>query len=373
MSDFIAELEPSFYRDCKYRDLAELSIHNYRRVFKVYRDWLSANGYPIDYTCLEADRYVEWSEYLKENRAPSTANLYLVLVRAFVAWAHAEGEVDSTLPTITVSPGPRKPQVIEDDTLSKLLKAAKHHKRHLAIRAELLVRLLVDTGVRREELVGIKLDDIDMDDLSINVTGKGSKTRLVYFGNNTARALDRYMRIRGHFPGSATPWLLLGQQGRLRANGVQLAMINAERRRNMPGRVQETRTVKYGADQIDAEQGGLFLEYAYAQLLDELGRPYEWAAYSEDPNEYRQPDFYHDERWVEIKRVNDQHNLTHWVDEKVKKAHYTVSGYIPFNWDKDSQRFVWDTDNIEFYGYHKLVDGNLEFAHPMSYVMGVNV
>lgn len=156
----------------------------------------------------------------------------------------------------------------------------------------------------------------------------------------------------------------------LTSDRIQLAMINAERRRNMPGRVQETRTVKYGPDQIDAEPGGLLLEYAYAQLLDECGKSYEWAAYSEDPNEYRQPDFYHNGRWVEIKRVNDQYNLTHWVDTKVKRADYTVSGYIPYNWDKDSRRFVWDTDHIEFYGYYRLVDGELEFAHPMSKIVG---
>lgn len=221
MSDFIAELEPSFYRECKYKDLAELSIRNYRRTFKVYRDWLSNNGYPIDYTCLEAERYLEWSEWLRENRAPSTANLYLILVRSFVTWAHGEGEVDNVLPRITIPPAARKPQVIEDDLLTKLLKATKQEKRQLAIRAELIVRLLLDTGIRRSELVGIKTTDIDMEDLSIKVLGKGNKSRLVYFGNNTARALDRWLRVRKQFPGHATPWLLLGQQGRLKANGVR--------------------------------------------------------------------------------------------------------------------------------------------------------
>jgi integrase len=222
--DFLTSLEPSFYRDCKYRELAELSIVNYKRAIKVYRNWLNDNKHPIDDTCLQPDTYAEFAGWVKENRAPSTANLYITLVRAFANWAYDEGEITEKVPFIKVKPGPRKPQVIEDDTLALLIKACKQHERKLAIRNELIVRLLLDTGIRRAELLGIKLNDIDFDDLSIQVTGKGNKTRLVYFGNNTGRSIDRYLRVRDKFPGAKSDWLLLGRNGKLGAGGLKLIL-----------------------------------------------------------------------------------------------------------------------------------------------------
>lgn len=51
----------------------------------------------------------------------------------------------------------------------------------LGLRNRLVMELLYATGVRVSELVGIKLKDIDINNRSIVVTGKGNKTRIVFF------------------------------------------------------------------------------------------------------------------------------------------------------------------------------------------------
>ncbi|WP_255349684.1 site-specific integrase [Halostagnicola sp. A56] len=49
------------------------------------------------------------------------------------------------------------------------------------LRDELIIRLLFQTGLRVSELIGIELSDIDQNNRSINVRGKGRKNRTVYY------------------------------------------------------------------------------------------------------------------------------------------------------------------------------------------------
>ena len=206
------DLLPSFYRECNFKKLSKNAIINYQKAFKCYRRF---------YSELTIDNYLEWSDWLKDNYAPSSANLYLMLLRAFANWAYEEGEISFKLPSVQITPRPRKPQVIDDQILAKLIEATKRLDRPMAVRAELIIRLLLDTGIRKSELVGIKVKDIDFDDMSIQVTGKGEKPRFVYFGYRTARCLDRYLRIRKTFKHAHSDFLLLGQQGAIGGNGVR--------------------------------------------------------------------------------------------------------------------------------------------------------
>jgi site-specific recombinase XerC len=57
-----------------------------------------------------------------------------------------------------------------------------------------IIMLLLDTGLRREALAGIQLDDLDPTIRSSGCSTKGRVQREVPFGQRTAQALDRYLR-----------------------------------------------------------------------------------------------------------------------------------------------------------------------------------
>ena len=60
--------------------------------------------------------------------------------------------------------------------------------------------LLIDNGLRISELVNLKMDDVHMDEEYLKVMGKGKKERIVPFGSNAQRALQRYLfRFRPAF------------------------------------------------------------------------------------------------------------------------------------------------------------------------------
>lgn len=230
--DLLDELKPSFERELNYRQLARQSIENYRNAFAAYRNWLNANNYPIDATCVSASRYIEYGEWLKANRAASTTNHRMKLLRVFIQWCYEMGECPSPVPAFSVPAGDRKPQVIPDDTLKALIAICKTYPRHYALRNELIVRLLLDTGMRRRELANVRIRDID--NMSISIVGKGEKPRYVYFGNNTGRVLDRYLRVRSQFPGADCGYLLLGSHGKLGRSGIYSVIKRLCERAELP-------------------------------------------------------------------------------------------------------------------------------------------
>lgn len=72
----------------------------------------------------------------------------------------------------------------------------KEDNTYLRIRNLLLLEILFDTGLRVSEAVNIKIKDIDFKNHSIRVLGKGSKERIVYFGDYASNYLEEYLSLR---------------------------------------------------------------------------------------------------------------------------------------------------------------------------------
>ena len=85
----------------------------------------------------------------------------------------------------------------------------------LELRDRALFELAYSSGLRAEELVSLDLDSVDFDGECVRVEGKGSKTRLVPFGEHARRALERYLeRGRPALEVRNEPALLLSKSGR---------------------------------------------------------------------------------------------------------------------------------------------------------------
>ena len=72
----------------------------------------------------------------------------------------------------------------------------KEDNTYLRLRNLLLLEILFDTGLRVSEAVNIKIKDIDFKNHSIRVLGKGSKERIVYFGDYASNYLEEYLSLR---------------------------------------------------------------------------------------------------------------------------------------------------------------------------------
>jgi site-specific recombinase XerD len=83
------------------------------------------------------------------------------------------------------------PAILDEDGLRRLLRQCEC-KDYESRRDAAVIRLLLDSGMRRAELVGLKVDDIDFEHNIAVVLGKGRRPRSCPFGKRTAQALDRY-------------------------------------------------------------------------------------------------------------------------------------------------------------------------------------
>ena len=87
------------------------------------------------------------------------------------------------------------PKSISEDDVVKLLDAPKQNSL-IGLRDKAMLELLYASGVRISELVNIKFSDLDLERNIIKVFGKGSKERLVPFGEDAAQCISAYIDER---------------------------------------------------------------------------------------------------------------------------------------------------------------------------------
>ena len=93
----------------------------------------------------------------------------------------------------------------------------------LGLRNRLIMELLYATGIRVSELVNIKINDIDINNRSIEVTGKGDKTRIVFFNEICKKILKEYLSESREF--RRDEYLIINQHGHgITTRGIRLIM-----------------------------------------------------------------------------------------------------------------------------------------------------
>jgi site-specific recombinase XerD len=103
---------------------------------------------------------------------------------------------------------------LTEDQLKALLKACAGPEMRDR-RDEAILRLMLETGARAGEVIGLTVDDLNLaQGTAVIRRGKGGKGRLVPFGPHTARAMDRYLRARRTHRLAKADALWLGERGR---------------------------------------------------------------------------------------------------------------------------------------------------------------
>ena len=118
--------------------------------------------------------------------------------RSFTAWLARTGgsATDPAVRLRSPKPGRPLPRVINHTQMPELLthlelRAAGHDP--AALRDLAIVELLYASGLRVSELVGLDVADVDLHRLTVRVTGKGSKERVVPFGVPAQHAILDYL------------------------------------------------------------------------------------------------------------------------------------------------------------------------------------
>ncbi len=201
----------------------DTTLTSYERDLDLYYDFIKLKK--INYLDISKDEIREFLKYLDNlNYSNSTISRILSALRHFYSYLVLDGKIDSNIFKSIRNPKRERklPNFLQPDELETIFDSIDLDT-DLGIRNRFIVELLYATGIRVSELVNIKINDIDMGNLSIKVTGKGDKTRIVFFNKITKKILEKYLDESKEMRKSV--YLILNQHGKnITTRGVSLIM-----------------------------------------------------------------------------------------------------------------------------------------------------
>ena len=179
------------------KGLSKHTVNAYKTDIKGFIKWINKNNkeslFNIKVSCV--NQYISYLFSLKlksssvNRKISSLKSFYLFLLKKKLIRYSPFSEV--------ISPKQEKylPASMSEREVEKLLNSPDVSK-DIEQRDKAMIEMLYATGMRISELVNLKITDIDMNRSVIKVMGKGSKERLIPFGESASEALFNYLKIR---------------------------------------------------------------------------------------------------------------------------------------------------------------------------------
>lgn len=138
----------------------------------------------------------EICQVVRMNKSPETSNGYLRALKRFLNFAVEMGRLEHTNPRrIKIKKTDDKmPTILTQDEIRRLLESFDEHD-IFDLRNKTITQLLLDTGVRIGECLGIRMEDIDLPVITLRFT-KGRVDRQVRMSEEMMSLMKRWLRIR---------------------------------------------------------------------------------------------------------------------------------------------------------------------------------
>ena len=186
--------------------LSRNTLAAYRRDLTLYAQWL-AQQQPAQTLDGTSEHHLQG--YFAERHAgtkATTANRRLTVLRRYFHWALRERRIqhDPTVRLQAARQPLRVPKTLSQAQVEALLEAPDANT-PLGLRDRAMLELMYASGLRVTELVTLKTWNLGLNEGVLRVMGKGSKERLVPFGDVARQWLERYLQ-------EARGAILAGQQ-----------------------------------------------------------------------------------------------------------------------------------------------------------------
>jgi len=217
------------YIDCQ-RGYSINTIINYENDIKEFLEFLNKENIEniknVNYSLV---RFYLMDLYDKKFSRNSVSRK-LSSLRSFFKYLHKENIVEANPFSLVSSPKKEKklPKFLYNDDIEKVFDVPNLNL-PLGQRDMLILEILYDTGIRVSELVNIKLKDIDFDNKSIRILGKGNKERIVLYGSYAEDVLEEYIKNgrKQILKEKNSEYLILNGKGyNITSRGVRLILDN---------------------------------------------------------------------------------------------------------------------------------------------------
>jgi len=198
------------------RKRSPLTVAAYERDLNEFRDFLKRAQPGISLRRVTPSEIRQYIAHMFDARGYDSRTVCRKLssIRALYRFLKITGVLEND-PAAAI-PGPslsrKRPAPLKVDEVMKLLRTSIAGRTDAArLRDSAIMELFYASGMRRAELAGVRLADVDLAERTIRVTGKGNKERVVVINRAAAHAVEAYLRVR---PRSADPCLFLGRGGK---------------------------------------------------------------------------------------------------------------------------------------------------------------
>jgi site-specific recombinase XerD len=240
----VESLRPAIERFLDSPGLSESTRRAYASDLRDFEDWLERDRRRLDDVDVAAlTAYTAELGRGRRGLSPATVARRLAAVRSFMRFTLGATRVPETaIPPRRRRRLPDAPKLAE---VEEIVDAAAGDG-PLALRDGAILELTYSCGLRSAEVVGARLADVDFEQETVHVLGKGAKERVVPLGERAAYAVARYLRdARPHLARGACDALFLSARGRpLDTSHLRRLMRNPHRLRH----AYATHLLEGGAD-----------------------------------------------------------------------------------------------------------------------------
>lgn len=214
------EVFEKFERDCLLRNLRPATITYYKNEITAFQKSmieLKINKQIIE---LNKDDIEQIILHLKGQIKTVSINTRIRALKAFFNYLYKNNIIHKN-PTANIKQlrdRQRTIETLDDKEIEKIAKVIRSQNTFVGVRDITIFMLMLDTGIRLSELVGIKVNDIRGNELIIRET-KNLNERSVYLSKKTIQQLNIYLRLRGKLD---TEYLFVNVDNRhLKGRGIQ--------------------------------------------------------------------------------------------------------------------------------------------------------
>lgn len=194
------------------RKYPDNTINSYLSDITIFKEYLSS--LKINYLKVDKDIIREYLKVLgNSNYKSSSINRILSSLKNYYEYLEYKHLIEYNPLKDLNRPKKEKrlPNFINNNDYEKIIKKSLERTDFIGRRNTLLLELLYSSGIRISEALNIKIKDINMSDKSIRILGKGSKMRIVYFGEYAKEYLEEYLKVRN----SSLEYLFLNKHNTL--------------------------------------------------------------------------------------------------------------------------------------------------------------
>jgi site-specific recombinase XerD len=215
-------LVPSWVLSLQAENKSPATIQSYTYATKQFSAFLRSRGMPTDVDKIAREHVEAFLAEILETKTAATAETRYRGLRGFFNWCESEGEITHS-PMAKMHPPKVAEQPVDVPTVEAIQRLLENcagntfeDRRDTAI-----IRLFADTGLRLAELTNITMADLDLAGGGVVVLGKGGRYRTASFGRKTAKAVDRYLRVRRSHAEADSERLWLGLKGPMTTSGIR--------------------------------------------------------------------------------------------------------------------------------------------------------